>query len=77
MLLTPWVLLTLGLLLALGLPAFSQQPPADDDGPIYTLGTNDQILIRVPQSKEIDNRPFRIDGGGNIDLPREIGRAHV
>jgi polysaccharide biosynthesis/export protein len=71
-----WLLLMLGLLLAPGLPALSQQSPANDDGPSYTLGTNDQILIRVPQVKEIDNRPFRIDGSGNINLPR-IGEIHA
>jgi len=75
-LLTPAVLLMLGLLLVPGLPALAQQPPAVDDGPSYILGTNDQILIRVPQAKEIDNHQFRIDGSGNINLPR-VGQIHV
>jgi polysaccharide export outer membrane protein len=35
----------------------------------YTLGPNDQILIRAVQVDEIGQRPYRIDGEGNIDLP--------
>lgn len=44
--------------------------------PDYELGPNDQILIGVPQSQEIDQRPFRIDSDGNIELPL-VGRVHA
>jgi polysaccharide export outer membrane protein len=37
--------------------------------PDYELGPNDQILIGVPQAQEINQRPFRIDTDGFIDLP--------
>jgi len=57
-----------------GLPP--QQLPPDTVRPNYILGPNDQILIRAPEAEEIDNRPFRIDGDGNISLPL-IGRIHA
>jgi polysaccharide biosynthesis/export protein len=50
--------------------------PADTLRPNYVLGPNDQILIRAPEAEEIDNRPFRIDGDGNINLPL-VGHLHV
>lgn len=53
-----------------------QQLPADTIRPNYVLGPNDQVLIRAPQAEEIDNRPFRVDGDGNINLPL-VGRIHV
>jgi polysaccharide biosynthesis/export protein len=55
-----------------------QAPPrvAESIRPDYELGPNDQILIGVPQSQEIDQRPFRIDSEGFIDLPL-VGRIHV
>jgi polysaccharide biosynthesis/export protein len=53
-----------------------QQLPPDTVRPNYILGPNDQILIRAPEAEEIDNRPFRIDGDGNINLPL-IGRIHA
>jgi polysaccharide export outer membrane protein len=34
----------------------------------YTLGPNDQILIRS-QVEDISERPYRIDAAGNIELP--------
>jgi polysaccharide export outer membrane protein len=37
------------------------------------LGPNDQILIRAPQAEEINDKPFRIDSEGNINVPI-IGR---
>jgi polysaccharide export outer membrane protein len=37
--------------------------------PDYVLGPNDQILIRVPQSDEINDRPFRVATDGFIELP--------
>lgn len=37
--------------------------------PDYQLGPNDQILIRVPQEEQINERPFRVDSDGFITLP--------
>lgn len=37
--------------------------------PNYLLGPNDQILIRVPQEEQINERPFRIEADGFISLP--------
>lgn len=37
--------------------------------PDYLLGPNDQILIRVPQEEQINERPFRVDSDGFINLP--------
>src|SRR5580704_8579135 len=50
--------------------------PADSLRPNYVLGPNDQILVRAPEAEEIDNRPFRIDGDGNLNLPL-VGRIHA
>jgi len=44
--------------------------------PDYELGPNDQILLQVPQSPELNQRPFRVDSDGFIDLPL-VGRLHV
>jgi polysaccharide biosynthesis/export protein len=44
--------------------------------PDYVLGPNDQILIRSPGVDEINERPFRIDGDGFVNLPL-IGRIRV
>ncbi len=57
-------------------PQPAQQLPPDTVRPNYVLGPNDQILIRAPEAEEIDNRPFRIDGDGNINLPL-VGRIHA
>jgi polysaccharide export outer membrane protein len=53
-----------------------QQLPQDTVRPNYVLGPNDQILIRAPESEEINEKPFRIDGDGNINLPL-VGRIHA
>jgi polysaccharide export outer membrane protein len=53
-----------------------QQLPPDTVRPNYVLGPNDQILIRAPEAEEIDNRPFRIDGDGNVNLPL-VGHIHA
>jgi polysaccharide export outer membrane protein len=42
----------------------------------YTLGPNDQILIRAPCCEEINERPFRIDSEGYVSLPM-IGRIRA
>lgn len=44
--------------------------------PDYVLGPNDQILIRAPQAAEINERPFRVDADGFIDLPI-VGRVRA
>lgn len=75
------------LLVALSLSATGQIQPAQNPQanaaralesvrPDYELGPNDQILISVPQSQEINQRPFRVDADGFIDLPL-VGRIHA
>jgi polysaccharide biosynthesis/export protein len=54
----------------------AQQLPPDTVRPNYVLGPNDQVLVRAPEAEEIDNRPFRIDGDGNVNLPL-VGKIHV
>jgi polysaccharide biosynthesis/export protein len=54
----------------------AQQLPPDTIRPNYVLGPNDQIQIRAPEAEEIDQKPFRIDGDGNINLPL-VGRIHA
>jgi polysaccharide biosynthesis/export protein len=53
-----------------------QQLPPDTIRPNYVLGANDQVLIRAPEAEEIDNRPFRIDADGNVNLPL-VGHIHA
>jgi polysaccharide biosynthesis/export protein len=53
-----------------------QQLPPDTIRPNYVLAPNDQITIRAPEAEEIDNRPFRLDGDGNINLPL-VGHIHA
>jgi polysaccharide export outer membrane protein len=56
-------------------PANAAQPQAAPSIlPTYILGPNDQILIRVPQADEINERPFRIDTEGFITVPI-VGRV--
>lgn len=40
--------------------------PAPDT---YTLGPGDQIIVRVPDVEEIDNKPIPIDLMGSVNLP--------
>jgi len=54
----------------------ANQLPPDTIRPNYVLGPNDQILIREPQAEEINEKPFRIDADGNINLPL-LGRIRV
>jgi polysaccharide export outer membrane protein len=76
-----------GALLLMGVAALGQAlqpqqaptgPPriAESVRPDYELGPNDQFLIGVPQAQEINQRPFRIDSDGFIDLPL-VGRVHA
>jgi polysaccharide export outer membrane protein len=75
-----WLLLTPGL----GLGQNPQQPvvpvnraaQAVSVRPDYVLGPNDQILLRVPQSDEINERPFRVGADGFIELPL-VGRVRA
>ena len=48
-------------------PTQNQQVPSVR--PDYVLGANDQILIRAPGVDEINERPFRVDAEGFINLP--------
>lgn len=63
-------------------PSFAQTPPQPQAQagpnlrPGYTLGANDQILIRAPQAEELDQKPFRIDAEGFVTLP-VIGRIRA
>ena len=63
-------------------PPASQQPnqapqaQSDPIRPNYVLGANDQILIRAPEVEEINERPFRIDAEGQINLPL-VGRVRA
>src|SRR5579862_7674976 len=50
--------------------------PADSIRPNYVLGPNDQFVIRAPRVEEINERPFRIDAEGFINLPL-IGRVRA
>jgi polysaccharide export outer membrane protein len=73
-----------GVLVLMSVAALGQgvQPPqapakmVDSVRPDYELGPNDQFLIGVPQAQEINQRPFRIDSEGFIDLPL-VGRIHA
>ncbi len=61
--------------------AAPNQPPAAVELPVditpnYTLGPNDQILIRAPEADEINERPFRIDAEGFVNLP-QLGRIRA
>lgn len=56
-----------------------QQPrelPPDSLRPNYVLGPNDQVLVRSPQAEEINEKPFRIDSEGFINLPL-VGRVRA
>ena len=55
-------------------PLAGRDLPVDPVRPNYTLGPNDQILIRAPEAEEINDRPFRIDSEGFINLPL-VGRT--
>jgi polysaccharide export outer membrane protein len=52
----------------------SQLPPTIR--PDYILGPNDQILLRVPQEEQLNERPFLIDSEGFINIP-VVGRLRA
>jgi polysaccharide biosynthesis/export protein len=56
-------------------PTTKELPP-DSIRANYVLGPNDQILLRVPQAEEINEKPFRIDAEGYINLPL-VGRVRA
>jgi polysaccharide biosynthesis/export protein len=57
-------------------PAIPRDLPQDAIRPNYVLGPNDQVLVRAPEVEEINERPFRIDAEGNINLPL-LGRIRA
>ena len=57
-------------------PSAPRELPPDAIRPNYTLGVNDQILVRSPQADEINEKPFRIDTDGYVNMPL-VGRLHV
>jgi polysaccharide biosynthesis/export protein len=50
-------------------PTVPRDLPQDSIRPNYVLGPNDQVLVRAPNVDEINEKPFRIDAEGNINLP--------
>jgi polysaccharide biosynthesis/export protein len=72
-----WTLVAVGTIAAAAQQAAPGQNPANGAQaqpiqsirPDYVLGPNDQFIIRAPQAEEINERPFRIDADGFINLP--------
>ena len=51
-------------------PAGSQAATAASSmRPLYVLGPNDQVIIRVPRVEDFDSTPVRVDESGQITLP--------
>lgn len=59
-----------------GLTQATREPLVDAVRSNYTLGPNDQILIRAQEAEEISDKPFRIDTEGFVNMPL-VGRMHV
>ena len=60
-----------------GVTTFAQEAtPTVKAAATYTLGTGDELIVRVLDFKEIDDKPFLIDLAGDIGLPM-AGRVHV
>jgi polysaccharide biosynthesis/export protein len=55
---------------------FEAPPPAAPAPDTYTLGAGDQIVIRVPDFEEIDNKTVPIDLKGSVNLPA-VGRIQA
>lgn len=53
-----------------------QAPPPTPTPDTYTLGPGDQIIIRVSDVEEIDNKAVPIDVKGSINLPH-VGRIQA
>jgi polysaccharide export outer membrane protein len=64
----------LPLAFALTLAAYSQTSP--DAKAAYTLGPDDQIMVRALHVPEIPDKPVRIEADGSIDLPL-VGRIQA
>jgi polysaccharide biosynthesis/export protein len=58
------------------LPLFFEVPPPTPVPDTYTLGPGDQIVVRVPDVEEIDNKTVPIDMKGDINLP-SVGRIRA
>jgi polysaccharide biosynthesis/export protein len=87
----PWQVAA-GLLFAAPLCAFPQQQaapgliprseiqaPADDSSRLrstYALGANDAFQLRVPEWEEVNDKTFRIESDGDVNLPF-IGRVRA
>jgi polysaccharide biosynthesis/export protein len=77
-----WALLAVSTIFAVAQQATPGQNPANglqaqpiqSIRPDYILGPNDQFIIRAPQADEINERPFRVDSDGFINLPL-VGRV--
>jgi len=57
-------------------PSIPRELPQDAIRPNYVLGPNDQVLVRARDVEEINEKPFRIDAEGNINLPL-LGRIRA
>jgi polysaccharide export outer membrane protein len=53
-----------------------EAPPPPPTPDTYTLGPGDQIVIRVPDLEEIDNKAVPIDLKGSVNIP-EVGRIQA
>lgn len=61
-------------------PQTPATPTAEARGPElrpnYTLGPNDQVMVRVSGVEETSDRPYRVDDAGNVTLPL-VGKVRV
>ena len=57
-------------------PTIPRELPQDSIRPNYVLGSNDQVLVRARDVEEINEKPFRIDAEGSINLPL-LGRIRA
>jgi polysaccharide biosynthesis/export protein len=67
-------LITFSVIVALPLLFETPAPRLAPD--TYTLGPGDQLVIRVPDIEEIDNKTVPIDMKGNVNLP-SVGRIQA
>jgi polysaccharide export outer membrane protein len=68
---SPTLSLSLALIALSAMTLWAQRPPST-----YTLGPDDQIIVRALDLEEIKDQPVRIDMNGNINLPL-VGRVHA
>jgi len=60
-------------------PLPTDHPKGNCDGQVrstYLLGPDDELEISGPELDEVANKPTRIDGNGDIQVPL-VGRVHV